>query len=367
MRRIGLLFGVWMLSVSAAFASDGPAGVKIPLKELDRAVLPLLGGSADTGTIANTLIAREIIERTLKVDWPSAKLDDPGFYCLMHVVRWTDPSKTTEGQTVQSSRWYVYNPSPEWDWAKFTGKRLYGVPRIWVLTIQLNLSTKISLTSASPVYTVDFKPKTPLNVEHLKALVELFPTSTIVAVDSAPTTRHAYGAQPFESTQRTSDISISATMPVPGPNVPNKKEQDASLGEPVTFDNEGKARWDASVGIPIRGSKDLNVDSKAGTAAPKTVTKSTAFGLISIFLRPVDLKQAGPRFTPAIVAGYGINTRDLLVGLGWGAYLADFYVGAVFVNQKNENGDGTWTWKNKPVLRVGVSIGVKSFVGKLKK
>src|SRR5712692_2616308 len=59
-----------------------------------------------------------------KKNFPGASVDDKSFYCIIHVLRWTNPDKDKK-QTVQTQNWYIYRGG-QWSQDYFhTAKRLY--------------------------------------------------------------------------------------------------------------------------------------------------------------------------------------------------------------------------------------------------
>jgi hypothetical protein len=243
-------------------------------------------------------------------------------------------------QTVKSSRWYVVAPT-----APFTGNRLFGADHLWIVSVHLNLSATV-LDEVKPVYEVVSTAKAPANFANLLALAKLFPgVATRFDARSEPVS--AIGVKAFD-VPSTSDISIKATR-----QDQNGPEQ--QLGDPVTFDNEGRTRWDASVAVPIRGTDDLNTDTTDGSSTPKTVSKAVAFGLLNLYLQPVDIKASGLRRVPAAIFGVGLNTGDLIIGASWGPFMANFYGGAVFVRKDNK-------YTSKPDWQFGVNVPVQWFI-----
>ena len=58
--------------------------------------------------------------------WPW-KLDDPNFYCIIHVVYWG----ATSPQKAEKQNWYLYRGAKDWAQDDFTtGKRIFGVKKL---------------------------------------------------------------------------------------------------------------------------------------------------------------------------------------------------------------------------------------------
>lgn len=349
---------VWAQAPYSTVAADPRAfpGDKVP---------PYL--SVADGRIATPSDAAELINLTLKTLYPTeVRPAASDFYCLIHVLRWTDPKDSK--QSVQSQNWYLYHAGQDWTLLAFnSAKRLFGVKRAWIVYVHLNVmqdrvESCLNPSAAAPClyrprYEVFVKEKLPSNAANAVQLFTLFSNSVLEA-DRAPVT-HVWGGGPVSIEATPSDVTIHPKL-FDGDSV-------ASLGEPQTFDNEGRHWWDVSVGVPVRSVKELEIDKTIAVATPRTIEKQRLFFLLNFFIRPIDLKATGLRRIPHIVAGAGFAERPLdriLLAAGWGPVFANFYAGALFVRQPKDSGDRR---DYDPQFAMGVNLPVKAIAEKLKK
>lgn len=313
------------------------------------------------GRIATPSDAAELINLTLKTQYPT-QVDTtlPDFYAVVHVVRWTDPSG--DKQKVQAGNWYVYRPGADWTQTAFTtDKRFFGVKRAWLLYVHLNV-TRESLKSCVPFedackyrprYEVFVKEKLPSNAANAIQLVTLFGE---LEAEGAVT---VWGGGPMQIDAATADLTISPTLVV--------GDKTAPLGDPQTFDNEGRHWWDVSFGVPMRSIKELQLDTTAGTAAPKQIEKQRLFALLNIYPRPIDLRAGGLRSIPHLVVGAAFAKKPLdriLLAAGWGPVFANVYAGVLFVRDP----DGLEPDRDyEPQFSVGVNLPVRAIAEKLTK
>lgn len=313
------------------------------------------------GRIASPSDAAELINLTLKKQYPTeVDTKSPDFYAVVHVVRWADSSG--DKQKVQAGNWYVYHPGADWTQTAFTtGKRFFGVKRVWLLYVHLNV-VRESLASCVPLedacqyrprYEAFVKEKLPSNAANAIQLVTLF--GELEAGGPA----NVWGGSPMQIDAATADVTIHPKL-VAG-------KETASLGEPQTFDNEGRHWWDVSFGVPMRSIKELQLDTAAGTAAPKEIEKQRLFALLNVYLRPIDLKAGGLMRIPHLVVGAAFAKKPLdriLVAAGWGPVFANVYAGVLFVRDpKALEPDRGY----EPQFSVGVNLPVRAIAEKLKK
>jgi hypothetical protein len=271
----------------------------ISLMKLEGPALGLI--HKETGTIAASLNARDLVRAALREAGRDTDIGDD-FACLIHLVRWTKASEDSghTRQIVQSSRWYLYDSASDWTGDHFVGSRIFGRSSIWILSVQLNVLTS-DVAQLQPVYDVKATAKKPAQIVSLTSLLELVIPKTAAPAGTDKTTPpapvHGWGIEPFD-VPAVSDVLVSATMALDASNTNGNgnggSAHGISLGDPITLDNEGKTWWDASVGVPLRGKKDLEFDD-SGSASPRTISKSTAFALLNLFVRPVDLKSPASR------------------------------------------------------------------------
>jgi hypothetical protein len=125
---------VYAISWSAtARAADQTETIKAPPRVLENA--DSFVNAADATMTQNQ--ARSLIVAAL----PGAPVDDPEFYCVIHVVR----SKDKAGE-IDKSHWYVYRArgstataGGRWTPPRFAGNRIYGSHDIAVLYVHTNV------------------------------------------------------------------------------------------------------------------------------------------------------------------------------------------------------------------------------------
>lgn len=127
-----------------------------------------------------------------------------------------------------------------------------------------------------------------------------------------------------------------------------------SLGDARKFDNEGKYWWDVSIGVPVRKVNDFQ--RTAAGLDVKTVSKNTAFALVNLFFKPVDLKTPTLNTLPHALVGVGLEKRPLdrfFIGGGWGPVYANFFAGVAF---KRVEAQGKTTYPREVTFGVNVPV-----------
>jgi hypothetical protein len=314
------------------------------------------------GRIGAPSDAAELINLTLRTRYPTEVGNSSDFYAIIHVVRWADPSGNR--QKVEASNWYVYNPGADWTRAAFaSGKRLYGVKRAWLLYVHLNVMTERlagclppqEACTYRPRYEVFVKEKLPANAISAIQLATLF--GELEADRSAVTS--VWGGGPMQIDKPTSDVTIHAKLVV--------ENETAALGDPIVFDNEGRHRWDVSIGVPTRSIKELEVDTTAATAAPAEIERQRLFALLNIYPVPLDLKAGGLLTIPHLVVGTALAKRPLdriLLAVGWGPVFANLYAGVLWVREPKELAPDR---DYKPQFAFGVNLPIRAIAETLKK
>jgi hypothetical protein len=298
--------------------------------------------------IVNTDDAEQLIELALKPKGPfnglggdnPANVKDNNFHCVIHVLRWSDPDAEKK-QTVVAQNWYVYNNGKAkglrsdriWSQEDFTtADRIYGVKRIWLLYIHLNKSKDTQ--SYTAYYDFTFTKKTPANVANLLGLASIFAGSGTLAEpgEEERPFHNLWGGSFVDTKYVPSDATVTAnitTDPATGPYV--------ALDKPKKFDNEGLYWWDFSVGVPIRKIKELQFDTAANTVTSKEVDTQNAFALLNLYFPPKDIKGTSASWIPHFVGGVAIAKQPLkkfMFGAGFGPHFTNFYVGALFTEEK---------------------------------
>jgi hypothetical protein len=154
----------------------------------------------------------------------------------------------------------------------------------------------------------------------------------------------------FEELQKKLDEKKKAAEPVT-----------QSLGDDRKFDNEGNYWWDVSIGVPVRKVSEFT-RTESGLDV-KTASKATAFALLNIFFKPVDVKTAGLHSLPHALFGVSFEKRPLdrfFVGGGWGPVYANFFAGVAF---KRVDANGRKTYPHD--VTFGINVPVASIAKRL--
>lgn len=314
--------------------------------------------------------ARNLILQTL-VTVPTkgltaAAVDDPGFYCIIHVVRWADSA----AGKVDKQNWYVYRgghvtthaPAAatfqnQWSLDDFQGSRLYGTKGFWLLYVHSNVAGGYMAEYDSVV-----TAKIRANLAHLFALAKAFTSLPNPAGAGVAPPPDVFGGGFFEASVP-SDIAISAKkLPVPGA-APAAAQV---IADSQKFDNEGKYFIDFSVGVPIKKVSQFTFDANNNTVSPTAASARKALALIDLHVPPVDVKSHGFNVIPYLVSGVSIEKQPLhqiLLGVGWGPQFANFYLGALWVKQPAAAAAVGMPPKNSydPQFAFGLNITVSSF------
>lgn len=273
-------------------------------------------------------------------------------YFVIHLLRWkdvaVDPTNTSKSTpTVDSQHWYVYHDQQVWTDQDFTtAKRIFGKHRVWFLYLHINKPTNLAYTA---VYEVQTTKKTPAYLDHLVQLAGLFGITT-PSLGGGGGAVTVFNAREFDIPYVPSDITftpqLTVVTPPPTPGGANPVSfgtVGTAISGPVaeTFDNEGKYWLDFSVAVPITKISQLQYTDANGTIVPAMVDKRNIFGLVNLYFKPIDVKGTGFSKWPHLVAGVAIDStplKNILVGVGYGPALANFYAGALLNTDRAPSG-----------------------------
>lgn len=246
-------------------------------------------------------------------------------YVLIHVLRWRTATQPSPSLEIDKQHWYVVRNPRDLDDESFTGSRLYGTRRIYLLYVHLN---RPAGTDYTPTYTVTAKKKTAAWLNQLTGLGQLFGISPLAPAGAGPGTKEiaVWNVRKFDIDYVPSDVTIAGHI-----------QQASAPAKPIAiapkvFDNEGKYRVDFTVGVPIRKFTGLQYATADGLLKPVKVDKSAIFALFNYHFQPVDTKQQIVSWVPHVIAGVAIQDRPLkkvLIGAGVGPILAQFYAGVL--------------------------------------
>lgn len=364
-------------SVAAFRCSSGHSDC--PLEDSNAGTLEArFDDTLQTGTGASTTLVTtltKLLEGTYGNDavWPT----DVG-YAIVHLVKFSDDGKSNRG------RWLLFKREK----GKITasaGTRIMGSKRVAVVFVHLGVLVKLerfdakagnfiealpseaaSARYSNVEYRAIARPKLPINIQRLLGLLGL-----------------AAGAAQGEREVETRRVSVLgfgvyAGIPVPsdltvfGARIDTVPER---FGTPITYDNEGKYFWDASVAVPINKITLLDYDEKDGTFTPKTLNKQSIYGTINIYPFPVDIKDGALRFfVPRALIGIGMTGRpgeNFLIGGAFGIKEFQIFVGSAFANQRvlkpgaDPANGANYTQRYASRLSYGINVPVAAALKKL--
>jgi hypothetical protein len=207
------------------------------------------------------------------------------------------------------------------------------------------------------------KGKLPANLDHLISLLEL------AALRTEPR-----AAEPI--------VGLLGFGLLTGVHLPSdvtafelRAEPLAAVGQPATFDDEGRYLWDVTAGVPVNKLSLLEYSDENGTVLPRVVNKQSVYAMVNVYLWPVDIKTGTARWLlPRAVVGLGLTGRpgdNFLVGGAWGLPQLQFFVGSGFAvhRQPKPGTDSTsgmnFTQKYSSRLTYGLNVPVLSALKKV--
>jgi hypothetical protein len=406
-----------MLFSAACIAQD-------QVEILAKSMIPLTSAVPPNPHLLTVQQAKDLINATLQVqDSPApAYVDDPNFYCLIHLVVWKPLASSTAKPTVDYKRWYVFRGGKKWNQLDLEGTRIYGSHNIAVLAVHWTQSVDTSdaameaaIRAASPNLT-DAQVKEALTTHQTQVKAGnliAFSDSVGASLVKVGDKLYVHGFPP--EVQATYRLEITGKLPAPlgdlatlltavKPNaggtkltnivVPVWQGQlfsiknvpsdvvarflfDTTLSEldNQTFNNEGLYRFDFSAGVPLKSVKQLQYDSTGGAVTPTTVDKYTVFGLFDYFFKPVDISTDYKITQPYLVTGLGLTGKPwerTLIGLGFGYGKISGFIGANWNRTQTgvmtQNGVSTpiRQWDPHPKLVFGVNLTARQLASFLK-
>ena len=98
---------------------------------------------------------------------------------------------------------------------------------------------------------------------------------------------------------RTSDITVKMIQLVDqGVGQTDKNQLSAQ-----TYDNEGRARFDISLGVPVTKVRELTFDASDNTVRSRNTDRQHVYAFMNIFLKPIDTKGLRVNSTPHLMIG----------------------------------------------------------------
>jgi hypothetical protein len=273
---------------------------------------------------------------------------DPNFpgnncpaYIMVNIVHWTPTAAPGSGDAhAPDSAWYLIHPQSDRT-THLSGLslaqiqmdgalRIFGNKNVGLLVVHIGVSP---LAHFEVRYTIEAKAKKSVQETDALALINLVLGGS--KVRAAGSNDYLVGAREISNVAKLpSDITVSGGA-YPGAPSPSKDQKPAATFT-QTYDDEGFAFWDVSIGIPVKGVNEVQYSSD-GTVAAKTVTKVNAYGLAHWYPYPADLKSNYP-WQPSVVGGLPLSGKPLnkpFVGLAIGTrkplpFRVNVFAGVVF-------------------------------------
>lgn len=352
-----------------------------------------------------TITAAQLVAANKGLDPLAATLDNPAAagllingllvtkdknkptYCIVHLLRWADGS-TPDKPKIQSQTFYLYRYDERgWSQEDFTtNKRIFGASHVAFLFVHFNAAGMIG--KYVPEYDFTITKKTPANVAHLYALLSSFAPGATPQTNEANTAElrkpqqapdAIWGGGLLDLQYIPSDIALKSTFRTGSGQLDNDLSQtQQKLADDIIYDNEGRYYWDVGFAIPVRRISEIKLDATSGVATPAQVNSTNVFAVFNGYIPSVDVKGNGFTRIPHPIAGVDFGKqplRKILVGGAWGPHLAELYMGAVFVKQRELSGStscsdpsGTSvTGKSHYCTQfaIGINVSVSAIAGKL--
>src|SRR5882724_255332 len=340
-RRMLLASILSAVAVFSAAANDNPASSQ-PVGDNGQIVLALhvtsvnpgIGNSAslDPNAALTEYASLTSTSNVCKTTTPSGC---PA-YLIVNVVDWS--GATANGSNAPQSRWFLVHPANNRSTALLKplsdgSLRIFGSKNVGFLAVHLGIS---SIPSMDVRYTIESNAKKSVQETDALSLFDLIVGKgggTLARALAA--SQYMVGARAITNILKLpSDVVITGgAYPVAGA-APDQKPA-ATFSQ--TYDNEGFAHWDVSVGIPVKSVSEVQYNSTDGSVQDKTVSKVNAYGLFHWYPYPVDLKADYP-WMPSIVAGLSLSGKPLnkpFAGLAMGfrkplPFRVNVFAGIVF-------------------------------------
>jgi hypothetical protein len=257
-----------------------------------------------------------------------------GDYTIINISRWkavkadaekTDPAKELWALYEFTDRGggaglgWVARMDPE-DKQNFD-TRIFGSRRVAVLLLHLQAPRTWDVQ-----YTVDITKRVPQPIQNASRLLGFLGGAGAEAECEPPPTRNIWGGRLMLVRHTASDMVVklnTVTATSGGDPISQSKEYSKK------YLNEGRYHWDVSIGMPLKGIKELEFSAENGVVTAKKTERQNAYGFLNLFPRAVNLNGKSYLTSPHFVLGVPISGKPLdrpLVGVGTGFYTQQFKV-----------------------------------------
>jgi hypothetical protein len=341
--------------------------------------------------------------------------DDPSFYCMIHVMRWKNfgpqPAANTSAPGnvqppgIDLQNWYTYNVNEK---DRFEGVRIFGSRNVGFLYVHVNVRgndgstltqpergllgspTAVTDRGHTPIpldngfvvqefqrfnYTWEEKEKLPKLASDLSQLLGFIAEGAGV-LPEAVIALYGSSQKPLPLKYRTSDITVKMIQLIDEGMGNIEKNQISAQ----TYDNEGRTRFDISLGVPVTKVKELKFDASDNTVRSKNTDKQHVYAFMNIFVKPVDTKGVTVNSFPHFMVGVPITGKPLdspFVGMGYGFNKIQVFTGVVINREKRPStlmtGDtatqnqleSDFKYVYKPRFMVGLNFPLKQIIDAL--
>jgi hypothetical protein len=352
----------WSLCIFAAVLGHSPASLRADTK---RFVLDAPGNGLpddalslferDTAKLTNPSQAKKLLRLTA---YPVAGPEDVNLpitdFVLIHTLRW---GMAASAPRIVDQHWYVFRDEvlQEWSDEDFTTRqRILGVSQFQVMYVHLGRPPGFEY---KPFYEIVIQKKVAINFQNLLGVTSLIlpqPASLQARVASQPV--NIWYASKIERAYVPSDVTLNVIIPGADP-IPS-----------VTIANEGLARWDVGVGVPVTKISQTSFDLTNGTIAPRYADKRSLFALLNLYVfKARDLYGSNFSWWPYPVAGVALGSRPLhniVAAVGWGSNYANVYGGVLWSRQPDLTTSGLQN-RYVPQFTFGINLTFRGLQQKL--
>lgn len=257
-----------------------------------------------------------------------------GDYTVIHIIRWkaanaesgkTDPARelwalyefTDRGKGAGLG--WVARMNPD-DKENFD-TRIFGSRRVSVLMLHLQTPRTWDVK-----YKVNINRRVPQPIQNALRLAGFLGGARGDEDCVQPPTRNIWGGRMMLVRHTASDVVVKLNTVTAGDNgdqVSQSKEHSK------TYLNEGRYHWDVSIGMPVKGIKELEFSAENGVVTAKEKERQNAYGFLNLYPWAVDLHGKSYLTKLHAVLGVPISGKPLdrpVVGLGTGFYTEQFKI-----------------------------------------
>ena len=355
-------------------------------------------------------------QRLVTQEFGASLANDSSFYCMIHILRWKNFGTQTPANTnapspaklpaIDLQNWYTYNANEK---DNFEGVRIFGSRNVGFLYVHLNVLGSNNVAGGARAdldnqgfttsnrgrtgravdsgvviqefqhfnYTWEEKEKLPkLAADAGELLGFLAQSEANARFTEQPIVLFGSSSKSLPLKYRTSDITVKMIQLIDQ----GASQTDKSQISAQTYDNEGRSRFDISLGVPVTRVKELTFDASDNTVRSRNTDRQHVYAFMNIFIKPIDTKGLRVNSTPHLMVGVPISGKPLdspFVGLGYGYNKIQVFAGAVFNRERRPSSlnAGAAATQNqlqsdlksiyKPKFMVGLNFPLKQIINVL--